>query len=114
MTVNGDPQSYLGLRVTVGVGAKERTLELLVDTACSGTCVRPSVANQMGLKELAGMGTQQGIGAGGVTNFNVRVCPNLRFGGRSHCDLPVVLQDLGPLPANFDGILGLDVLQKVT
>lgn len=107
MRVEGNPDTYLG----VTLETQGTALSMLLDTACSGTCVRPQVADRLGFPGVGGP-SMAGIGAGGVTQFSVRTCPGVTWGGRVLGDVPVVLQDLGPLPPAFDGILGLDLMER--
>lgn len=102
---------YPAIKLSVQEGGKEFTLTLLLDTACSGIVLRPSVVQRYNLPSLqtpvtmtgAG-GTQQNTGLTQLNNFR------LEDGSGSFGPLPAAVQDIGALPSDLDGIIGLSFL----
>lgn len=86
-------------------------LSLLLDTACSGFVLRPSVVTKYNLPKLQTPVTMTGAGgqAGGtgLTQIN-----RFLFGGEQYGPLPAAVQDIGALPSMLDGIIGLSFLSQ--
>ena len=86
-------------------------LSLLLDTACSGFVLRPSVVSKYNLPQLSTPVTMTGAGgtAGGtgLTQIN-----RFMFGGVPFGPLPAATQDIGALPSSLDGIIGLSFLNQ--
>ena len=96
-------------------------LQLLLDTACSGIVLRPSVVQQYSssLPRLTTPVTM--TGAGGVAgSTGLTQLDRFRLEDDDEDDenspvfgpLPVAVQDIGALPRTLDGIIGLSFLQQ--
>ena len=85
------------------------TLRLLVDTACSGFVLRPSVVDQYRLPQMSTPVTMTGAG-GTVSAIGLTELSHFSIGGTSFGPLPAAVQEIGALPAALDGIVGLSFL----
>uniref|UniRef100_A0A7S3V5A2 SAP domain-containing protein n=1 Tax=Chaetoceros debilis TaxID=122233 RepID=A0A7S3V5A2_9STRA len=98
--------------ININLPNHKRPLTLLVDTACSGIVVRPSIIEQYNLpKYNVGMTMQA---AGGTTTGNSVskiVSPRLDDGTKLD-DMMVAGQDIGALPNTLDGIIGISFLNQ--
>ena len=97
---------------TPGLGAAAAssfTLRLLVDTACSGFVLRPSVVDQYRLPQMSTPVTMTGAG-GTVSAIGLTELSHFSIGGTSFGPLPAAVQEIGALPAALDGIVGLSFL----
>jgi hypothetical protein len=107
------PGQFATMQIKVGT----HTASLLVDTACSGIVLRPNVVRAMGLQILpspismttAG-GTASDVGMAQIPIMSVRSVDNQEYNYKS---LPVAVQDIGALPSQLDGIIGLSFLSQV-
>eukprot|EP00978_Attheya_sp_CCMP212_P000902 scaffold1948_cov52-Attheya_sp.AAC.5 len=106
------PGQFATMQIKVG----SHTASLLVDTACSGIVLRPNVVRAMGLQILpspismttAG-GTASDVGMAQIPIMSVRSVDNQEYNYKS---LPVAVQDIGALPSQLDGIIGLSFLSQ--
>ena len=95
----------------------DKTITLLLDTACSGIVLRPSVAQKL---QLPTYNTPVTMTAAGGTNMGggVSQLPNLQLTtvqNGSHFikgPFPAAIQDIGALPSKLDGIMGLSFLSQ--
>jgi hypothetical protein len=107
------PGQFATMKIKVGA----HTACLLVDTACSGIVLRPNVVRAMGLQILpnpismttAG-GTSSDVGMAQIPIMSVRSVDNQEY---TYKTLPIAVQDIGALPSQLDGIIGLSFLSQV-
>jgi len=116
-----DPYPTIAIDVDDEKGESTFPLKLLVDTACSGLVLRPSVVQKHSscLKSYSTPVTMTGGGgaaaATGLTQIesysladtSATVGTKKRLG-----PLPAAVQDIGALPMALDGILGLSLLSQ--
>jgi predicted aspartyl protease len=111
ITVNPSDQPYATIQIQVELGGKTFPLSLLLDTACSGFVLRPSVVDKYNLPKLQTPVTMTGaggtVGATGLTQLE-----RFRLGEASFGPLPAAVQDIGALPSALDGIIGLSFLSQ--
>ena len=111
ITVNPSDQPYATIQIQVELGGKTFPLSLLLDTACSGFVLRPSVVDKYNLPKLQTPVTMTGaggtVGATGLTQLE-----RFRLGEASFGPLPAAVQDIGALPSSLDGIIGLSFLSQ--
>jgi predicted aspartyl protease len=104
------PYATVQIHVTNPSGI-DFNLSLLLDTACSGFVLRPSVVKRYNLPTYSTPVTMTGAGgtAGstGLTQIN-----QFTFGDMSYGPLPAAVQDIGALPSTLDGIIGLSFLSQ--
>mmetsp|Transcript_20715 Transcript_20715/g.31350 ORF Transcript_20715/g.31350 Transcript_20715/m.31350 type:complete len:418 (-) Transcript_20715:1053-2306(-) len=105
--IEGVGQPYPAIKIRVD-GSFDLTL--LLDTACSGFVLRPSVVQQHNMKTLNTPVTM--TGAGGAANAGLTQVERFTFGGESFGTLPAAVQDIGALPRDLDGIIGLSFLKQ--
>lgn len=94
-----------------------KSITMLVDTACSGIVLRPSIVQSL---QLPTYDTPMTMTAAGGTNMGggVSQLPNLQLvlSDKSIHDIrgpfPVAVQDIGALPSGLDGIIGLSFLSQ--
>jgi predicted aspartyl protease len=112
ITVNGSDKPYPTIQIQVlPNGAEPFVLTLLLDTACSGFVLRPSVITQYNLPRLNTPVTM--TGAGGTTGTTgLSQLNRFKFGRETFGPLPAAVQDIGALPSKLDGIIGLSFLQQ--
>jgi len=104
------PYATVEFEVTSGgAGGNPFKLRLLLDTACSGFVLRPSVVEKYNLPKISTPVTMTGaggtVGATGLTQLS-----KFSLGGESFGPLPAAVQDIGALPSTLDGIVGLSFL----
>ncbi|KAG7371873.1 aspartyl protease [Nitzschia inconspicua] len=93
-------------------------LHLLLDTACSGLVLRPSVVKQHNLPKLSTPVTMTGaggtVGATGLTEIEKFTIQTLSDTEKSRMFGPIsaAVQDIGGLPSSLDGIIGLSFLNR--
>jgi predicted aspartyl protease len=111
ITVNPSDQPYATIQIQVELSGKTFPLTLLLDTACSGFVLRPSVVDKYNLPKLQTPVTMTGaggtVGATGLTQLE-----RFRLGETSFGPLPAAVQDIGALPSSLDGIIGLSFLSQ--
>ena len=112
ISIEPSDQPYATVQLdVVNPSGSDFKLSLLLDTACSGFVLRPSVVKQHKLPELSTPVTMTGAGgtAGGtgLTQINKFI-----FGGEQYGPLPAAVQDIGALPSTLDGIIGLSFLSQ--
>eukprot|EP00548_Thalassiothrix_antarctica_P016037 CAMPEP_0194177900 /NCGR_PEP_ID=MMETSP0154-20130528/11601_1 /TAXON_ID=1049557 /ORGANISM="Thalassiothrix antarctica, Strain L6-D1" /LENGTH=370 /DNA_ID=CAMNT_0038892657 /DNA_START=99 /DNA_END=1211 /DNA_ORIENTATION=+ len=96
---------------TVKIRVNDRfDLTLLLDTACSGFVLRPSIVREHGLKSYNKPITMSG--AGGSINVGLTQLERFTYGGEEFDKLPAAIQDIGALPPALDGIIGLSFLNR--
>jgi predicted aspartyl protease len=111
--VNPSDQPYATVEFEVSAesGASTFPLRLLLDTACSGFVLRPSVVAKNDLPKMSTPVTMTGaggtVGATGLTQLS-----KFSIGGESFGPLPAAVQDIGALPSALDGIVGLSFLHN--
>lgn len=110
ISVNRSEKPYSAIKVEVQGRDTSFTLQLLLDTACSGIVLRPSVVKKWDLPESSMPVTMTGAGgssaAQGLTQLSFEV------GDKSFGPLPAAIQDIGALPGSLDGIIGLSFLKQ--
>lgn len=110
ISVNPSEKPYSAIKVEVQGSDTSFTLQLLLDTACSGIVLRPSVVKKWNLPESSTPVTITGAGgssaAQGLTQLSFEV------GDKSFGPLPAAIQDIGALPGSLDGIIGLSFLKQ--
>jgi predicted aspartyl protease len=112
ITINPSDQPYATIKMEVQKGGNAPfTLQLLLDTACSGFVLRPSVVDKYGLAKLSTPVTM--TGAGGTTGATgLTQIEQFSLGGETFGPLPAAVQDIGALPSSLDGIVGLSFLSQ--
>lgn len=107
---SGQPYATVQIAVANPSGVDFR-LSLLLDTACSGFVLRPSVVKRYNLPSYSTPVTMTGAGGSagttGLTQIN-----RFTFGDMSYGPLPAAVQDIGALPSTLDGIIGLSFLSQ--
>jgi hypothetical protein len=116
LRVEPGDQPYATIRVYCERGSSQQfSLNLLLDTACSGFVLRPSIVSKHNLPRLSTPVTMTGAGgtAGstGLTQIN-KFALNEDAQGTSFGPMPAAVQDIGALPPSLDGIIGLNLLTQ--
>jgi predicted aspartyl protease len=111
ITLNASEQPYATVKIEVREKGRVFTLQLLLDTACSGVVLRPSVVEKHNLPKMSTPVTMVGAGgtmaAQGLTQIS-----RFAFGGETFGPLPAAIQDIGALPQFLDGVIGLSFLNQ--
>ena len=112
VSIEPSDQPYATVQIdVVNPSGPDFKLSLLLDTACSGFVLKPSVVDRYNLPKLSTPVTMTGAGgtAGGtgLTQIN-----KFSFGGELYGPLPAAVQDIGALPSTLDGIIGLSFLNQ--
>lgn len=112
LEINTAGQPFPTVRIDVpSPSGPDFTLTLLLDTACSGLVLRPTIVHKYKLPTYSSPVTM--TGAGGTSQANgLTQLPRFNFGGKSFGPLPAALQDISGLPAPLDGIIGLSWLSQ--
>lgn len=97
---------------TIQIRVEERfDLTLLLDTACSGFVLRPSMVPKYNLKTFDTRATMTGA-AGSLAYAGLAQVGSFTFAGEKFGTMPAAIQEIGALPASLDGIIGLSYLQQ--
>lgn len=118
ISISPSDQPFATIQIDVVGGGTKKSfpLLLLLDTACSGFVLRPSVVeNYDWLPKLSNPVTMTGaggtVGAAGLTQIE-----RFTLGNDSSQSvfgpMPAALQDIGGLPSSLDGIIGLSFLSQ--
>ena len=112
ITVQAKDHPYPSIKIQVTPSnGPDFTLNLLLDTACSGIVLRPAVVKHYNLPQLSTPVTM--TGAGGVaSNTGLTQLENFKLETHSFGPLPAAVQDIGALPNSLDGIIGLSFLNQ--
>lgn len=116
ITVEGSSQPYATITATVnkdnsGMDTNKEvpSLNFLLDTACSGLVIRPSVVERWSLPRLSTPVTMTGAATTttqtGLTQFQQIQIGTHTFSG----PIPAAVQDIGALPRDIDGIMGFSL-----
>ncbi len=98
--------------INLSIPGQKRPLTLLVDTACSGLILRPSIVKQYNLPTFNAGVTMTAAG-GSVEGTSVaKLNGAVMDDGTVLEDLMVAGQDIGALPNKLDGIVGLSFLNQ--
>jgi len=90
-----------------------KMLTMMVDTACSGFVLRPSVVQKHGLPMYGGDGVSMTTAGGTASGTGLSQVNNLKLvDGSEFASFPVAVQDVGALPEQLDGIVGLSFLSQ--
>jgi predicted aspartyl protease len=107
----GQPYPTIKIDVPEPSGRGSFTLTLLLDTACSGFVLRPNIVTKYNLPSYSTPVTMTGAGgtsgATGLTQLETFSLAGTTFG-----PLPAAVQDIGALPRELDGIVGLSFLSQ--
>lgn len=113
ITVNPAEKPYPTIKIQVPSGktGQSFTLTLLLDTACSGLVLRPNIVAKHSLpsyKNPVSMTGAGGVaGTAGLTQLETFTLADATFG-----PMPAAVQDIGGLPRDLDGIIGLSFLSQ--
>jgi len=105
--IEGVGQPYPTIKIRVN---DRFDLTLLLDTACSGFVLRPSVVREYGLQSYDTPVSM--TGAGGSINAGLTQLERFTYGGADFGTMPAAVQDIGALPEALDGIIGLSFLNQ--
>jgi len=101
------PGQYPAIDLHIPNGDK---LTMLVDTACSGIVLRPSSAKKQGMKIVDNPISM--TSAGGTAETKLSQIDRFSVQGKQFGPSPIAVQDIGALPSQLDGILGLQFLSQ--
>jgi predicted aspartyl protease len=87
-------------------------LHLLLDTACSGFVLRPTVVDKYRLPKYVSPASTMTGAAGTTSVAGISQLQRFTFAGQTFGPLPAAVQDIGALPPSLDGILGLSFLSQ--
>jgi hypothetical protein len=87
-------------------------LNLLLDTACSGLVLRPTVIDKYHLPKYVSPASTMTGAAGTTSMAGISQLQRFSFAGQTFGPLPVAIQEIGLLPPSLDGILGLSFLSQ--
>lgn len=115
ISIEPNQQSYpcIEIQVSSSDSGNVFPLTLLLDTACSGFVLRPEIVSKYDLPKLQTPVTMTGAGgtsaATGLTQLQLFSLDgsDAKFG-----PLPAAVQDIGALPSDLDGIIGLSFLSQ--
>ncbi|CAJ1940599.1 unnamed protein product [Cylindrotheca closterium] len=110
ISVNPSEKPYAAIKVQVQEKGTSFSLQLLLDTACSGLVLRPSVVKKWNLPKSSMPVTMTGAGGSSVAQGLTQL--SFDVGDKSFGPLPAAIQDIGALPRSLDGIVGLSFLQQ--
>ena len=112
LTVNMD-QPYATIQVDIPIPGRQafQTLSLLLDTACSGLVLRPSVVEKHKLPLMDTPVTMTGAG-GQAGQTKLTQLDKFYYATHEFGPLPAAVQNIGALPSSLDGIIGLSFLSQ--
>lgn len=109
MTIQPSAQPYAAIQIELEGGYKST---LLLDTACSGLVLRPSVVRNHNLPTYNTPVTMTAAG-GSASNTGLTQLNRFKLGKNTYGPVPAAVQDIGALPSSLDGIMGLSFLNQV-
>ena len=125
VTIQSSDRPYATIQIDVSQTTSSQSsskfpLNLLLDTACSGFVLRPSVVETYKLPQLSTPVTMTGaggsVGATGLTqieSFSVSTTTPYTSSTRNDFGpMPAAVQDITGLPTALDGIIGLSFLNQ--
>lgn len=120
MTLRPDAAGdFFSVDCSCDVGTGQRTMKLLVDTACSGVVIRPASASRLGLSMISTQSAS--MTAAGGTSAVQQIARIDAFALRQKGSgervpllrsLGAAVQEVGALPGEVDGIIGLAAFQQ--
>jgi predicted aspartyl protease len=105
--IRPSPGEYPAIELDLG---RSGILTMLVDTACSGIVLRPSSAAKHNLRVVDNPISM--TSAGGTADTKLSQIDSFTVQGKKFGPAPVAVQDIGALPSQLDGILGLQLLNQ--
>lgn len=112
LEINTDGQPFPMVQIDVPSSCGPSfTLSLLLDTACSGLVLRPTIVHKYKLPTYSSPVTMMGAGGSAQANGLTQL-DRFDFGGKTFGPLPAAVQDIAGLPAPLDGIIGLSWLSQ--
>jgi len=106
ITILPSAKPFASIQIELDSGYR---IPLLLDTACSGVVLRPSVVRNYNLPSYSTPVTMTAAG-GTESNTGLTQIGTFRLGENSYGPLPAAVQDIGSLPTALDGIMGLSFL----
>ena len=94
----------------------DQKINMLVDTACTAVVLRPEVVRRLNLSTYGAGATMTAAGGGSMTGALTQLQKfTLAYSNESKRPfgpLPTAVQDIGALPSQLDGIIGLSFLNQ--
>lgn len=109
MKINYDGQL---ITTSLTVTFRERVLridDVIIDTGSSHTIICPDILEEIGVTYETGDSIYEAYGIGGSVHFNTKIMDRIEIGTRSFENIEI---DVGILPKNHKGLLGLDILKQ--
>ncbi|GAX23406.1 hypothetical protein FisN_15Lh127 [Fistulifera solaris] len=104
-------QPFATIQLTVEGKQGDFQLNLLLDTACTGLVLRPEIVSKFNLPSFTTPVTMTGAG-GQAGSTGLTQLDKFKVGDQSFGPLPAAVQNIGALPKELDGILGLSFLSR--
>ena len=102
---------FPAIQVRLSNGSQQ-VLTLLLDTACSGLVIRPSVIQKYNIPMYGGSASMTAAGGNTSTGGIANMGPLMLEDGSYTTAEPAAVQDIGALPNELDGIIGLSFLKQ--
>jgi predicted aspartyl protease len=118
VTLQSSDRPYATIQISVETGGDIFPLNLLLDTACSGFVLRPSVVERHKLPQMSTPVTMTGAGGTvavtGLTQIEIFFVATTTSSSSSEAfgPMPAAVQDITGLPSALDGIIGLSFLNQ--
>lgn len=109
MKINYDGQL---ITASLTVTFRERVLridDVIIDTGSSHTIINPDILEEIGVTYEIGDSIYEAYGIGGSVPFYTKIMDRIEIGTRSIENIEI---DVGILPKNHKGLLGLDILKQ--
>ncbi|MNN79430.1 hypothetical protein D3C81_1960760 [compost metagenome] len=83
--------------------------DVIIDTGSSHTIISPDILEKIGVTYETGDSIYEAYGIGGSVPFYTKIMDRIEIGTRSIENIEI---DVGILPKNHKGLLGLDILKQ--
>jgi len=111
------PGKFAGITLNIAPDLSlDQKINMLVDTACTAVVLRPEVVRRFNLSTYGAGATMTAAGGGSMTGALTQLQKfTLVYSNKSRKafgPLPTAVQDIGALPSQLDGIIGLSFLNQ--
>ncbi|MFA5322940.1 MAG: retropepsin-like aspartic protease [Smithella sp.] len=99
---------------TIVYGGKEVDVRLLMDTGATRTVIHTEISDRLYISRYKTKKAKAGVVGGGIIETNIITIDSLKIGPHSIRNWDIMVVPHEGYAVNFDGLLGMDVLGKMS